>query len=157
MISQFLMNGVAIDAIADYSLTPRYFAFTTRESGVVEVQRMIVTIRDTAGFQAEEYGNLGSELTNGLNVVKRDGDNNEVLNLTPQSIKSNAEWASYCYDADIKTWGNGDEFLLVRWTFGKSGSPLKLKFGDSIAVRVNDDLQGLVSHRFLIQGQRLAG
>jgi hypothetical protein len=52
------------------------------------------------------------------------------------------------------TFGSGNNFAVVRWTFERAGQPLRL-YGDNsdvLVMTVNDDLTGLVKHDFHIQG-----
>lgn len=119
------------------------------------IGRMIVSMEDTAGMSATDYGNITSGLTNG--VIVRVSDSSGVkFNLTDSDfpVKANAEWANYCYDADVKTWSTGAEIFVSRWTFTKSGPYIVLN-GDKeekIEVVLNDDFSGLDSHKFLVQG-----
>lgn len=138
------------NANGNYSITPDEFKFVPGDP--CEIHRMIVCAEDTSGMQASEYGNLGSALTNGVKIsVERAGV--EILDLTDGiTIKTNAGWGSICYDADVKTWGAGNELLTVRWTFAKTGAPLTLSNGEELIVTLNDDFTGLISHYFMIHG-----
>lgn len=143
-------NNINVDA----SATAQY-AFIKPEIGeTYKLHRVIISIGDTAGMLADEYGNLGAALTNGISLKRyRDGvEKQDYMDGVP--IKTNAAWGALCYDVDLKTWGAGPELLVVRWTFSKSGSPITLKGRklDELRLEVNDDLSGLTDHRFMIQG-----
>jgi hypothetical protein len=139
------------EANGDYSGAAEEFLYVAARP--VEIHRMVVTIEDTVGMQAEEYGNLGAALTNGVVVEIRDENDNVLVVLTGQDpVHTNAEWGSHCYDVDLKTWGSGDELLLVRWTFEKKGEPVQLDTGQKLVVRLNDNFTGLLQHRFFAQG-----
>lgn len=117
--------------------------------------RMIISVEDTGGFTASKYGNLAA-LTNGveIKVFNKDGAS-EMLDLTAGlPIVKNAQWGALCYDVDLKDWGAGNDLLLVRWTFSTTGSSIVLDGDDeqSLEVIFNDDLTGLIDHRFMIQG-----
>ncbi|MCU7840858.1 MAG: hypothetical protein KZQ94_15950 [Candidatus Thiodiazotropha sp. (ex Troendleina suluensis)] len=119
------------------------------------LHRMIVSIQDASGSSAAEYGNIGSALTNGIKISVIDSSDNELLDLTDGlPIKTNAEWAAACYDDTLNTWGQGNELFAIRWTFTKdSGDPLLIKPGNRFSVVLNDDLTGLVSHKFFVRGK----
>jgi hypothetical protein len=119
-----------------------------------EIHRMIVSAQDTASMQAQEYGNLGAALTNGIRIyVDQGGGDGETAIDGGLAIKSNAEWGRLCYDVEVKSWGSGNEMLLVRWTFSKAGDPLILRQKNSkLIVRLNDDFSGLIDHHFMVQG-----
>jgi hypothetical protein len=117
------------------------------------IHRMIVQIEDAAsGFNADTYGGI-SALTNGILVQVRNPAGAVARDLTDGvPIRANSHWARYCYDTDIDAFGAGSDFFSVRWTFANSGSPLRLLPGWRFNVLLNDDLQGLLSHTFQIQG-----
>ena len=120
----------------------------------LSVERLIVSVSDTTGFTAQKYGNLAA-LTNGIEIKLMD-DDGEVLDLTDEiPVKTNAQWAQLCYDVDVKSWGSGDELLVVRWTFSKAGAPLILNCNKNayLAVYLDDNLDGLLSHYFMVQGR----
>ena len=158
LISRFLdTNGDGSgtkNANGDYSgtgLGEEIFWFDP-ESQYVDIARMIVTLEDTSGFQAQEYGNLGGALTNGIQARIQD-DTGTIVDLTDsETIKTNAGWTAFCYDADVKTWGAGNELLTVRWTFSKSGQFIKLHGDQRFEIVLNDDFSGLIGHYFLVQG-----
>ncbi len=122
------------------------------------ITRLVIGVEDTTGMQAEEYGNLGAALTNGITVRLQDSGGT-VLDLTDGlPVKTNAGWGQLCYDVDLKSWGAGNELLLVRWTFERAGQPLRLEGEDSgrLEVVLNDDFTGLLAHTFQVQGYQRA-
>lgn len=144
-------------AIADSSGAPVSFKIKPGPDEVYFITRLIVTVEDAGGGSAAEYGNLGGALANGVQVRHSNGDGVvEWLTDPAYPVRTNATWGSYCYDVSMKTWGAGNDLLLVRWTFEKAGHPMILADGDGdfLEVVVNDDLTGLVDHRFLAQGIR---
>ena len=118
-----------------------------------EVERLIVHIADTANFSADNYGGLGSPLGNGI-VVRTSDMNSNVKALTADPILDNAGWGAYCYDVQYISFGSGDNFVQVRWTFGKSGVPVSLDgaTGMRLEVVLQDDFSGLNEHTFQVQG-----
>ena len=162
-IFQFLdTNGDGsgnINFNGDYSSAQEIAFIQPGPDEVYRIERLIVTVRDAVGMSAEKYGSIMGGLTNGIQLRVRD-DNEVRSNLTNgEPIKSNADWGSFCYDADVKAWGAGDEFLLVRWTFSRTGFPLELRgkrlnnlVNERLEVLFDDDLTGLVAHKFQAQG-----
>ena len=144
------------NAIGDYDPTAEIFYIQPPAGTVYRIARMIVHAEDGPSMTAEEYGNLGSALTNGIAVRVQD-DSGTIVSLTDDFlIKSNAHWAAMCFDADVKTWGvtPSNELLAVRWTFTKAGQYIRLD-GDNnerLEVLLNDEFDGLVSHYFFVQG-----
>jgi len=142
------------NANLDYSSTAGKILIAPAAGEVMRLTRMIGQLYDTSGMQAQEYGNLGAALTNGVSVqVVRDGV--QTLDLTDNhAIKINAAWGGLCYDVDVKSWGSGNEMLLFRWTFSKMDTYIRLvgDENDALEVNFNDDLRGLIDHHYLVQG-----
>ena len=153
-IDEHLKDGVEHEAIGNYSSTPTRFIWTPDANRTAHIYRMIITVQDDGVFTADTYGNRVI-LVNGITLTVRNvSDDSIVHDLTADhAIVSNAEWASHCYDADVKSWGNGDELLIVRWTFSRGGSPILLDDSMYLSIDLNDDFSTLVAHRFVLQGE----
>jgi hypothetical protein len=118
------------------------------------IERLLFTLEDAGNFTTVLYGALPA-LTTGI-TLRVVNDSGTLYNLTTQPIKTNGNWGSTCYDANISAWGGGNAALHVRWTFSKGGSPVFL-YGDEggeLQVVLDDDFTGLVTHRFHFQGVR---
>ena len=61
------------NAVGDYSSAADDFKITAQAGERLKIERMLVSYEDTSGMQAQEYGNLGSALTNGIEVLVTDG------------------------------------------------------------------------------------
>ncbi|NIP35080.1 MAG: hypothetical protein GWN97_09810 [Thermoplasmata archaeon] len=72
--------------------------------------------------------------------------------LDGEKVKDVASWGRFCFDVADHTFGTGDNFVQVRWTFSKAGVPIKLVPGESINFIINDNLSTLVAHTFAVQG-----
>lgn len=146
-----------INANGDYSVTPEKFFIKPPNDETWVILRMIISAQATGVFRAGGYGALTGGLTNGIDVYRNvTGDISDHL-VTKAPVKTNAQWGFNCYDVDVKTWGPGDEFLLSRWTFEKSGRSMALDgaIGEEMGVIVRDDLSGLVNHIFQVQGFKI--
>jgi hypothetical protein len=118
------------------------------------VSRMIVNVEDSGTFDSGKYGN-NVVLDNGIKVnAKHESGQKETLLTGQKTIQKNVDWGGVCYDVVYQAFGQGNNFLSVRWTFSKAGRPLKLDgdTGDYLEVVVSDDMTGLVGHLFLVQG-----
>jgi hypothetical protein len=142
------------NAIGNYSGAQEIFYVQPPVGTVYRVHRMLISLEDTAGMQAQEYGNLGAALTNGVQI-RVQGDTGTLTDLTDGvPVKTNAHWGRMCYDVDVKSWGSGNELLCVRWTFAKSGAAIVLDGSrhERIEILLDDSFAGLLSQYFLIQG-----
>jgi hypothetical protein len=138
--------------------TPITFSIKPSGSEVMEITRIIPFIEDSGGFYASRYGGMGAALTNGITMSVHNADG-LVYTLTDSShpIKSNADWTSYCYDTDYISYGQGDNMLVSRWTFAKSGKPVYLSAskGEFLQVHISDTIS-VVDHHMLVQGHYIS-
>ena len=144
------------NAIGNYSGAVEEFFIAPPASTVFEIHRMIVSIEDSANPSADVYGNLAAALTNGVSIKIKDASGDLVDLCDGVTIKANSHWSRICYDVTNLNFGSGNDIVQVRWTFAKSGKPIYLDGdkGQYLSVDVNDDLTGLVSHYFMVQGVR---
>ena len=146
------INGDYSDAsegVTDFKITAMPGFFYT-------INRILVSVRDSGSFDSGSYGN-GITLINGINIINGATINGTPIeyNITePHPIKVNPDWGTYCYDSNISSYGSGNEQLNARWTLAHSGRPVILDgdIEEYIAVRVNDDLSGLVGQWIQAQG-----
>jgi hypothetical protein len=144
------------NAIGNYASSAQIFRIAPASGKVFRISRMLINIEDTAGMKAENYGDTGSPLTNGIEVRTHDGSST-LIDLTDGiPIKTNAHWGRTCYDVDIKSWSTAptNELLLARWSFFRCGQYLRLNGSKNqeLQVVLNDNLTGLISHYFMVQG-----
>ena len=153
-IDEHLKDGAEHEAIGNYLAVPTRFIWTPDAGRVAHIHRMIITVQDDGNFTAATYGNR-IELVNGISVTVRNVSDDSLIHdyTAEHPIVSNAEWASHCFDADVKAWGSGDQLLVVRWTFTRGGSPVALTDEEYMSMDLNDDFTALVAHRFVIQGE----
>ena len=142
------------NANLDFNASPDIFYIQPPSGTIYYLNRMIVCVEDTATMQAQEYGNLGAALSNGI-TFKLVNDSGTILDfLDGIPIKTNSAYGALCYDVDLKSWGAGNELLVSRWTFAKAGYPIRLDGSKNERLEANfsDDLDGLLGHYFLVQG-----
>lgn len=157
IISRFLDtvgNGTGTkNAIGNYAAGTTEFKIVPAAGEIFVINRMIVQIRDSGQFTASTYGAIAA-LANGIHIHVKDSGGIKVDLVDSLTIKTNAEWGRVCYDTQLISWGVGDSFILVRWTFGRSGTQIWLdnSRGDYLSADLNDDFTGLVSHYFMVQG-----
>jgi hypothetical protein len=146
-----------IQVTGDYSLSETHFKVQPAQDEIIEVARLIIIIGD-ASVAAERYGGITGGLTNGIEFSWRDVDGTVTDMLGGQKVKSNLNWARYCYDVENKDFGVGEEYITVRWTFSKSGEPIVLHGyqADRLVLSFNDDFTPLERHTFLFQGLKTA-
>ena len=141
-----------VNAVGDYSVTPGVFKIAPGAGEVFRLTRLIGYIEDAGTFDSGAYGN-NITLTNGISI-DYDFSGGTVDLLGGETIKTNTEWASHCFDSRLDTYGAGNESLVFRWTFARSGQLIRLD-GDAneeLRLTFNDNLTGLVVHHFLVQG-----
>jgi len=136
----------------DGSVTPVVFKIKPAAGAMYNIYRLIISIRDTGSFDSGGWGNSGgSPLTNGIQGTLF-YDPVEVPLTAP--IMSHVDLASVSYDVTHHNFGQGDEFVLFRYTFTKSGNTILLNGdkGDELRFYIQDDLTYLVQQRIHVQG-----
>ena len=144
-------------AVGDYSDDPgsgvEIFYIAPPANTVYEIARIIPHVVDAGTFDSGSYGN-GIDLTNGI-VIRISDSSGVLVDLTDDlPVITNTDWGRLCYDVTRSTFGTGNEYLHARWTFAKSGQPVRL-VGDSghkLEVVLNDDFSDLVEQYFMVQG-----
>ena len=141
------------NATGNYAAAATDFFIAPSTGERLYLARLIVLIEDGAAwFDSGDYGAIAGGLTNGV-VPKwvRNGTTHDLTDGVP--VTNNVEWAQLCYDVSLQTFGAGNSFLTVRWTFERRGAGLVLASPqDKFSITLNDDLTELVKHRFQVQG-----
>jgi len=147
-------NGTGTkNAIGNYAGAVEEFYIEPAAGEKYEIARLIVTIEDTGGGTAQEYGNIGVALTNGIEVILENEYGTTMSDLTDGvPVKTNGDWSRLCYDVNWIDKGSGNDYITVRWTFAKSGDTISLEAGQRLTVQLNDSFVGLITHYFLVQG-----
>lgn len=153
-ISQFARNNSDYDMIVNCSGTPCIFKIQPNVTEVYRIARVIIHIEGSNNPDGDSYGPINGGLTNGVVLRVMRGDN-LLLNLTPdEPIKNNADFSHYAYDVVTSTFDVGTNFIVVRWTFAKGGTYIRLNGSknDSIQVVLRDDHSSIGEQHWLFQG-----
>lgn len=142
-----------MSAVGDYS-SGQYLAIQPPKYEEYRLERLLVQIVDATVNRSDRYGGLAGALTNGIAIRTRTQAGDTVSLTNGVNIKSNGDWARYCYDVSFSEFASGENFVDVRWTFAKAGQPIILNglASERLEVVLQDDLTGLVSHTFMVQG-----
>ena len=150
-------TNMNVDGSASVSGTADFFISCPADTELF-LHRALITIYDTKGMEDNEYGDLGSSLSAGLELKVLSSDGATVLaDLTGgEPIKTNQGWGQVCYDFGLTNFTNTTNAAAAgRWTFSKGGNPVYLTAGQRLQMEVNDDLTGLLAQRIMIQGHKL--
>lgn len=149
------------NAIGNYSgAGQEIFFIQPSVSQVFRIVRMIIFIGGKASsVKTDSYGSIAA-LTNG--VTARVQNNGTVIDLTDGlPVKTNSGWGGLCFDSEIySSTSNTDTFNRVRWTFERSGYPIRLdgSNNEKLEIVLNDDFtdgagpNALTSHYFMVHG-----
>jgi len=141
------------NANGDFSVTPKTFFIQPPATQIFRISRLLINIRDTGSLDTGNYGN-NITLTNGIQIKLVD-DFSTLLDLTDGlPIFTNIDWNKYCFNLDISTFGAGDQYLNLRWSFFRGQTILRLKGANNerLEAQLNDNFTSLVQHFFLVQG-----
>lgn len=120
-----------------------------------ELKRLNLVAGCSGGSLSEEQYLKLSKLTTGIKVEVHN-ESGLLATLTPTPLKSWNDWGLVAGGRDVPQYVvTGSKVDAgVRWTFSKSGSPLRLSgaTGEFLAFIISDDLDGLTYHRCAVQG-----
>ncbi len=144
-----------VDAAQNYASEATYHHIRAPGDQYYVLERMLMKIRGSnTGLSADDYANI-AEVTNGVSAHVRNGADTVVLDKTAGlPVKLNADWTRLCFDSRVDDYGSGDNFIAIRWTFARGGSPLILPPNYSFGLRFNDDFSSLGAQFFLVQGRK---
>jgi len=141
------------NATGNYSGAVEEFYITPAAGERFDIARLIVNIEDTGGGTVQEYGNIGTALSNGIEVYVENEHGTKMFDITDDvPILSNGDWARLCHDVVWLDKGSGNDHITARLSFNKFADEIHLEAGQKFIVTVNDDLTGLVAHYFKVQG-----
>lgn len=151
---KYLRDDTTVNANVDGSGTPVDFLLRNTTSKTMEFHRMVVQCLDGANPSADNFGDLGAPLGNGIRILLLDDSDVIQQDITDgEPIKFNAQWAGLCFDVQLSGFGSGDDAINSRFTFANSGAPVMVPVGWAFAVRIQDDLQQITRLTFNCQGQ----
>ena len=144
------------NAVADYSATSAEFFIQAPPGESFIIYRMIISLAN-GNMRPDQYGGSGGALSNGI-AVRMQSSRGVLDLLDGVPITTNGDWNFIAHDRILDEYGSAtSQTLTVRWTFARFGGPLVLNGtrGDQLVVECSDDLTGLSTHRFMIQGYRV--
>lgn len=146
-----LMNGSSAEMAVNGSSTAQNFSFTPAGGEVWYFEAISLLIIDTGVTDFDEFGSLGSQLTNGLQLLVRSGGTEyEVGNF-----RNNAElslcFAEHGYTPDsTSAWLDENDMFMGMKTW-RVPMTLDGDQGDYIRLRVRDNLTGLNTLRSTVR------
>ena len=158
---QFLSTGGdgtgTTSIVADYSgASAETFEIANQSTVATTVVRRIVAhVQDAGAFSAVGFGNAAAR-ANGVSLQVRSVADDVLMDLFPILLTANGHWARYAFDADVKTWGVGNEMLVARLSFSKfadvADQGLVLTDGERLVLGVNDSYTDMVDFTVVAQG-----
>ena len=150
-------NGETDNAVGDYSQGGAVFTIQPPAGEDWSIARVLIGMEARGELDSGGYGD-GRALKNG--VMMSYTMNGKQVDLFPFRVRRNAQYGLICFDVKDLQFGAGidnNSVLPARYSFFRSGQPIILKSetGDRIDVHLEDDLRGLVEHRFLFHGYKL--
>jgi hypothetical protein len=147
-----LTDGSSENMAVDGSVTPVIFHIQPPEGEVWRIDGWIIYVEDGGSFDAQKWGN-NITITNGFMPRLKRG-NNEAVDLLSFGLKSSGDLASISDEFKHLDFGSGNQFVIAKWDFIKTGQYLRLTSDDRLEIVVRDDLTNLVSQFSHIQGYK---
>lgn len=147
------------DASVNGSITAQVFKINPPTTGVIIVNHVIVSVRNTTGFTTDNFGGI-TALTTGVQFGRINGADSiteDYLDGVP--IKDNADWSIHTANVELKTWGGtpADDILEAEFDFRLAGCAIALLPGDdALGFKINDDLSTIAQIHFRAEGYSAA-
>ena len=154
ILDSYLDNSSSIDMNIDGSVTPVPFDYVATTD--VLIARSNIYIID-ANPTPVQFGGIAA-LTNGLLIQVLDASLNALKTFSAQEpIVSNADFVGLAGTDVSFAIGAGTDSVAVRWTMNRmTGGPgMILRAGHRFRVLVRDDLTGITTFHWTIQGRFL--
>jgi len=149
LISSDGNGGGVSDLVGNYSAGSTDFYITANPGKVLYLARVNINVQDGGSIDSNSYGN-GVLLTNGVKLIESIGGVENQLGIP---IITNSDYSLLAgVDINPLTFGSGDSYLAVRFTFSKLGRPLVITENDKFIIRLEDDFTALTGHKFMMQG-----
>ena len=150
-----LLNNNNNNGNGNYSSGVSEFAFTNDSTTqTLFISRLNIKIQDNGKFNLNEYGNIGTTLTNGINIYYTGSTGTDRKNIigTTYPIQKNADYFNYTTDINVQSSEISDSLITIGLNFQKNRANIKLGVTDKIVIELNDDLSNLTEHTFQISG-----
>lgn len=158
LLSRYLSTGGdgsgTKNMVANHPTTPVFIRPPATD--VFRLSELVVLLEDAA-IGGGVYGGLGAALVNGITVVVRRGAS-VVLDLTDnEAIMTTSHWARLASSMDFVDYQAGTNDLCrfsIKLEDLAGGQEVRLvgRDLDELAVLLNDDFTGLISHTFFAKG-----
>ncbi len=155
MMFDLIASGATTNMNVNGSVTAVEFEHASPTGKICIVERCNIIIQD-AGVAPALFGGQAA-LSTGLKIEHIDADGTTVKkDFTKDiTIKKNSHFGLLA-GSDVPVLdsvaGNAADVVFIRWTIGKTGSPLLLNEGESFRVTVQDNLTGLEEFFWMLQG-----
>ena len=153
--NSFLTLDSSKDATGDYSGGVTEFSYTNTDAdNTLFIGNLVINISDDSALSMDEYGSIGTTLSNGLNVYYTGSTGtvrNDIIG-TSFSIHKNADFLDYTTDVVLIDNNTGSSSFTVNLNFQKNRSNIILGVTDKIVVELNDDFTSLSGQTFQLNG-----
>ncbi len=145
------------DALGNYSIgSPGIFFVQPPSNEIYVINKLIFNIGGSEVKKANDYGDIGGGLPNGI-LVEVYAGNTLVGNFTPdEPISNNATLFRITSQYVVTPFTDGLDYLKAVYSIAEDTTPMLLQ-GDlnmSLRVTCQDNLSSLISHTFSVLGYR---
>jgi hypothetical protein len=135
--------------IGDFSLSSQNYHYIVTDDNTY-INRLVIWIEDSTQMTPNEYGAIGSMLTNGIQLWYDIGSGHVNIG---EPVKSNGQWSAITGNTFYFSYGSTTKGLSAKLNFNEIiPGGLKLNTNDEFGITLNDDLSELDYHYFTIEG-----
>jgi hypothetical protein len=146
--------------VGDYATTPTDFYIQPPTNSFYYLTEFQFQISISSTPSRTNYGSI-SALTNGISVFQRISGVEYILNPAGHKIKNNTDIILFGARTDKADFGGVNDIYIFTIPIGldkESGLILRGTNEDRFGLKLSDDFDGIVDHRFLVRGiKRIVG
>lgn len=135
----------SIDQNIDGSGVPVDFILAPPPGFTYYIKSITIHLADNGTLDSGQYGNNAGILTNGVDFILSTPAG-EASFTAQNPIKTNGDYAAFAYDIRHLNFGTGDEHLSVQLILDDTSAPIRIIEGESLIVRIQDDLSSINAH-----------
>lgn len=132
-------------------VVPTRFRLIPAAGELIVVHELHIYVEDGGSLDSGTYGN-GLVLVNGIRAELKQGPT--TVGLTNNNVMNNSHWTRVTFNTQTLTFGGGNEAIAWRWDIANMHVPLALTDNDELALILQDNFTGLVSHSFSVRGYK---
>lgn len=161
LIRTLTLNGAGVDDNADGNYgSPTEFIYTP-ENPAEEVEQFAIKMKGGSDFPADEYGNNGNKLNNGIQIEVRSVG--QIINDFNSPYYTNWDLVKYANQVQSPNLKESEKYFIVLFDLApllrniSGGIQLLQDQNDYIKITLQDNFNDLDFHNFVVYNRIIIG